>query len=539
MEQRELGSAKKELGSWYTSAPMAELLTEWALRDGRETVLDPSFGGLAFLEAARRRLVSLGSPAPQAQCYGVEIDPAALKAAEGRGFLPSHLLARDLFTLKPGELPPVDVILGNPPYVRSGLWDSRESPAHQLCSEMGYPLSRMASMWAPFLLCSARHLREGGRMGLVLPAELLFAQYARPVLRFLQAHFSLLRLALFQESVFPGAQEEVLLLLAEGYHPRAASPTPVMLRQATNLEQLDMAGLLSSSEQLCASTPLISLLAERERAAYLGVRAHAQSLDETLKLGLGIVSGNNHFFILPHSRAREYALPESVLRPVLTKAADLQGALVSEQDLASLAESGRRSHLLLLSEETPPPLLRGCQTYLEEGVRTGVPLGFKCRSREPWYAVPLPGGGVPDLLLTYISGKHPRLGLNQAGALATNALHGLWLPPLLDPAGVVVRFYTSFTLLSAELVGRSYGGGALKLEPGEARQLALPPPRSGVGRLLPQINRLLRKGELERVLDLTDREVLRPAGVSEQQCASLREGWRRLSERRGQRGKRA
>ncbi len=52
-----------------------------------------------------------------------------------------------------------------------------------------------------------------------LPAELLTVNYAAPVRRFLMKRFARVRLVLFEERVFPGVLEEVVLLLAEGQGP--------------------------------------------------------------------------------------------------------------------------------------------------------------------------------------------------------------------------------------------------------------------------------------------------------------------------------
>ncbi len=54
-------------------------------------------------------------------------------------------------------------------------------------------------------------------MGLVLPAELLTVNYAAEVRRFLMERFARVDLVLFAERVCPEVQEEVVLLLAEGY----------------------------------------------------------------------------------------------------------------------------------------------------------------------------------------------------------------------------------------------------------------------------------------------------------------------------------
>jgi len=68
----------------------------------------------------------------------------------------------------------------------------------------------------------------------------------------------------------------------------------------------------------------------------------------------------------------------------------------------------------------------------------------------------------------------PRLVVNLARATCTNAIHRVSLRNgQAGIAAVAAASWTSLYRLSAELVGRSYGGGVLKLELGEAAQLRL------------------------------------------------------------------
>src|SRR5262249_33261243 len=80
----------------------------------------------------------------------------------------------------------------------------------------GVRLSQLASSWAAFTVHATAFLRPGGRLGLVLPAELLSVGYAAQVRQFLLSRFKSVRLVLFEKLVFPEVLEEVVLLLAEG-----------------------------------------------------------------------------------------------------------------------------------------------------------------------------------------------------------------------------------------------------------------------------------------------------------------------------------
>jgi hypothetical protein len=63
----------------------------------------------------------------------------------------------------------------------------------------GDRLSALASSWAAFAVRSAQLVKTEGRLGLVLPAELLSTNYAGPVRRFLCERFGSVRLIMFDD----------------------------------------------------------------------------------------------------------------------------------------------------------------------------------------------------------------------------------------------------------------------------------------------------------------------------------------------------
>ena len=48
---------------------------------------------------------------------------------------------------------------------------------------------------------------------------------------------------------------------------------------------------------------------------------------------------------------------------------------------------------------------------------------YKCRNRDPWYAIP--DVRVPDAFLSYMSGRRPVLVRNDAECVCTNSLHAV------------------------------------------------------------------------------------------------------------------
>jgi hypothetical protein len=106
-----------------------------------------------------------------------------------------------------------------------------------------------------------------------------------------------------------------------------------------------------------------------------------------------------------------------------------------------------------------------------------VHLAYKCRVRTPWYLVPLVKPA--DLLLTCMNADTPRLVTNRAGAHHLNSVHGVYLRDEVAALGrdlLPLAALNSVTVLHAEMVGRAYGGGVLKIEPREADRWLVPAP---------------------------------------------------------------
>src|ERR1700721_1732728 len=192
-------SADKVRGGYYTPAPVARFLADWVGQAGPR-ILEPSCGDGRIL----RELA-----AHSHQVHGVEL--VAAEAAKSRQFAPVD--AASLFTwLADNKADRWDGVAGNTPYIRFGNWASEQrDPALELVRRVGLRPSKLTNAWVPFVVAATVLVRDGGRVGLVLPAELLQVGYAAPLRDFLLTRFREITLVTFERLVFDGILQEVVL----------------------------------------------------------------------------------------------------------------------------------------------------------------------------------------------------------------------------------------------------------------------------------------------------------------------------------------
>jgi len=140
-----------------------------------------------------------------------------------------------------------------------------------------------------------------------------------------------------------------------------------------------------------------------------------------------------------------------------------------------------------------------------------------------------------------MSGAYPKLVANSAEVVGPNSLHIVRLHKSRVATGdhLATLWQNSLTGLSVEIEGHSLGGGMLKLEPTEARNVRVPVVEEwAAADLSDEVDRLCRGRAIEQARSLVDREILmKRLGLSARDCAYLTQGARILADRRSERGK--
>lgn len=468
---------RKNRGAFFTPPEMAEYLADWAIVSRDDSVLEPACGEAEFLIASFKRLIKLGASAQNANelIVGCELHAdsadAALARCSSYSFKP-HIEVGDFFKQRPSKT--YNVIIGNPPYVRFQVLDANQKDSFkEVSNRTGYAISALASAWAPFVMHSATFLSEGGRLAFVLPAELLTVNYAASIRAFLLAEFADITIVTFDKKVFPEVQEEVVLLLASGYH--SGSAEFIKWRVAS-----DLGGLGESIDRDyypnakgARWTPGLVPPAVGEMFENLDRMGFCR-LGDWGKLALGSVTGNNKYFTLSSDDVKLIGLREDEVLPISPSGSrHLRKLALTCEDYDNLVSQGKKAYLFYPSVN---PSDAACR-YLNFGLEKEVDQGYKCRNRKPWWKVPLTE--VPDAFITYMNDFAPSICINEARVHCLNSVHGLTFANEHQELGrslFALACVNSVTLLSSELEGRAYGGGMLKVEPREAANLQVPSP---------------------------------------------------------------
>jgi adenine-specific DNA methylase len=535
---------EKLRGGYYTPPEIATWLTRWAIRSSKDTVLEPSSGDGEFLAAVAARLLEVGAKPRDAiqQVFGIEIEPKEARKASQRltdilGTSPEGSVAcADFFSwLRASGGRKYDCAVGNPPFIRyQNFPEPSRSHAMSLLREIGLRPNKLTNTWVPFVIGAAVSLNDDGRLAFVLPAELLQVSYAAQLRRFLAAHFRRLHIFACNHLVFEDAEQETLLLLADGYSPSAQHESLIEMIETHNLADL-LAAFPNHKDRTKYSTVdhstekwLTYFLSKSEIGLMRALQTHPEivHLWQHAQIDVGVVTGRNEFFVVSNATIQSFNLGNNIM-PVIGRSCQLRGAILSGLEWKSLADAGQKVHLLTFAAPKQPPLNRSARRYIQWGEKMEFHRGYKCSIRAPWYRVP--SVWAPDCFFLRQIYDFPRVILNEAEAVSTDTVHRMRCRG--SPASVLENIYTHLTAASAEIEGRSYGGGVLELEPNEAERLLMPKVLVQ-GLPIAEIDRLVRAGKITSVLEQNDRLILQTLGLTVRECCMLRQIWQKMKERR-------
>ena len=487
---------RRLLGAYYTPDALANILATWALASGQGNVLDPSFGGCAFLNAATTILASRGVSKPGKWIFGVDVDPTCIEYVRNdQNLIEKNCIIRDFLSLSPRDISgaPFHAIIGNPPYVRHHWFNGATRKAGRAAMAVaGVALPEKASAWAYFLIHTLSFIAKNGRLAMLVPEAILQADYATVVRDLLTSRFDHVCLVHIRDRLFEGTDEAVVAVAASQYGDKKGT-----LRVEAVERSEDLATVLNTPKGRRSTSYLttpkgrridplaVQLLGELEQ------HSAVKKISDVATIRVGLVTGANKYFIRNAKNLKQIGIPHESGVRLISRTRWLSGLDFTKEDLQELIEADQQAILI-----RPTPACEnapGIKQWIAEGREASIHERYKCTIRDPWFRVDLQP--VPDVFATCARMGAPLIVLNRAGCQCTNALHAMSLHCKSDASlpAIAVGFLTSAVSVWAELHGRRYGGGVLKMEPGTLNKTPVPMVQSAED-AFDELNKLIRDG---------------------------------------------
>ncbi len=488
---------RRLLGAYYTPDALASILATWALAPGRGNVLDPSFGGCAFLNAATTILASKGISKPGKRVFGVDVDPMCMEyVRKDQNLVEKNCIIRDFLSLSPKDISgaPFHTIIGNPPYVRHHWFNGTTRKAGRVAmAAAGVALPETASAWAYFLIHTLSFIAKNGRLAMLVPEAILQADYATVVRDLLTSRFDHVCLVHIRDRLFEGTDEAVVAVAASQYGGKKGT-----LRVEAVERSEDLAAVLNTPKGGSYTSHLTTQKGRRidpltvQLLSELEQHSAVKKISDVATVRVGLVTGANKYFIRNAKNLKQIGVPHKSWVRLISRTRWLSGLDFTKEDLQELIEADQQAILVRpmpACENTP-----GIKQWIDEGIEDGIHERYKCTIRDPWFRVDLQP--VPDAFATCARMGAPLIVLNRAGCQCTNALHAMSLHCKSDASlpAIAVGFLTSAVSVWAELHGRRYGGGVLKIEPGTLNRTPVPIAQDAEN-AFDELNKLIRDGQ--------------------------------------------
>ncbi len=478
LDAKKDGAERNRMGQFATPTGLAVAVLRYAKAqfDKSENVrfIDPAIGTGSFYSA----LLDVFPKTRIGAAVGYEIDPHyGVPAAELWGDTGLDIRLEDFTKAEvPKDAEKFDLLICNPPYVRhhhilSGDKQRLRLHAQDSC---GVEFNGLAGLYCYLLGLSHAWMRDGGLAGWLIPSEFMDVNYGVSVKRYLLEKVTLLHIHRFDPNDVQFG--DALVSSAVVWFRKAPPPVrhEVRFTYGGSLQQPKLERLV----------PVATLCRDPKWTHYPMKESHEVTdgtvLGDFFNIKRGLATGNNSYFILSVEEIERRGLPMEAFKPILPNPrylpddevkADKKGNPILERQLFLLdppwTKEKIRKHYPKLS------------AYLEEGKAQGIPEGYLCRHRKPWYTQenrpPAP------YLCTYLgrsdkkNGRPFRFILNNSQATSANVYLMLYPKSLIervlkDRPELKRRIWVYLNEICPKAMlgeGRFYGGGLHKLEPRE------------------------------------------------------------------------
>jgi hypothetical protein len=397
---------------------------------------------------------------PEAEIIAIERDPvladAILINARAIG-LKLNIVCGDYLSI---NLPPINgptAFIGNPPYIRHHniSLEKKEWYSSQM-AQLGLPHSQLAGLHVYFYLKSYLLSRAGDVGSFVTAAEWTETNYGKSM-----------------RALFCKMGGDILVRVHPSDRIFDHTLTTSVIGSwshgdAADVNICDLVGRLIEHRFEVSREELLAL--EKWPGHGHSLPPTPQTgisvLGDFFKINRGQVTGCNDVWIA--TRETEKLIPKRYLFPCITDAMEI---IKADGVLNDVSRLRRVIDLPADLKELSPSEREKVDSFLEIARLFGAAESYIALHRKPWWRVGLKP--PPAIVMSYMGRRPPRFARNACGARLINIAHGLtplgsMTIPLQDTIVAWLNDNVSIT------TGRTYGGGMIKFEPGDAMNIPVP-----------------------------------------------------------------
>jgi hypothetical protein len=454
-------------------------MVEYVLLDDATEIFDPAVGAGAFFRAAKR---IAGEKGNRVTLTGMDIDQAALDQAIDFGLTQDDIDKVTLgdFVLDPPERK-MSAIVANPPYIRHHRLDARHKMRLKAISfqNIGRTLDGRAGLHIYFLIRALSLLERNGRLAFIMPADTCEGKFASDLWEWISKNYAVESVVTFspESSPFPKVDTNPLIFFI-----RKCAPSQKLLWVRCNEPRTEALREWVGSRLTMGDNESLSII-ERDLKEALQIGLSRPPMTQTMSryvLGdfadvvRGVATGANEFFLMTEQHAKQLGIPARYFVEVVARTRDIAGDEITHDVLNSLEQKGRPTLLLSLGgepiESYPAPL----RNYLKEGEARKLPDRPLISRRKPWYR--MESRAAPAFLFAYLGRRNSRFIRNTAGVIPLTGF--LCVYPRNNNKEHLDRLWRILrhpdTVANLSIVGKSYGDGAIKVEPRGLERLPIP-----------------------------------------------------------------
>lgn len=371
-------------------------------------------------------------------------------------------------------------IVANPPYLRHHrINEETKQFLKYLCAKItGFVIDGRAGYHIYFLLQALTLLEDNGKLAFIMPADTCEGTFAKKLWNWITENYCLECVVTFDKDAtpFPNVDTNAVVFLIKKDKPKKeifwvkvnrAYSNDLFLFVSSHFKHTSLENLLVSKREIKEA---LATGLSRPQQNHNGFKYYLSDFATVMR---GIATGANEFFFLTCKQVKELQIPSNYLRVAVGRTKDVTENMVTKEDVQKLEEKSRPTLLLSIDQpenDLPPKVT----AYLKKGVELGLPERPLIKQRKPWFK--MEKREVPELLFSYLGRRNTRFIKNVAGVLPLTGFLCVY------PKSKDDKFVDSLwkilnhpdTLKNIQLVGKSYGSGAIKVEPRSLENLPIP-----------------------------------------------------------------